>query len=153
MFAATSVVAAMLLLASAPPSRTPAVWKEPRVWQFYIVDNDRKWMGAIVLEFTNNPFASCTDGNWQQARLISSSTDFFKLHGASRELTKGEIAIAYLVDGVKLWIDLNANLCEEHFFLQGELSDTGSSGQVQHYNFFTSTKQLGWFTALPAKRP
>jgi len=60
--------------------------------------------------------------------------------------------VAYAIAGNELRILLNAS-CDEYFFLQGELNETGASGNVGHWKFTDASKQLGWFTSISAKRP
>ena len=128
---------------------TPEVWRRPGAWQFHFVDVDRNWLGAIVLNFLDEPTETCSSGDWKYAEVLSSTDESVGLSLPVEII--GGLHVAYQIHGALLQMDLNGNVCDSNNLVLGQLLETGAVGRVD-YSHMLGGEQIGWFTAAPASR-
>lgn len=90
------------------------------MWVFVVVD-EAKTVGSIVLRFTDVPAKACVGGEWKRVEVLRRS-------GVLSELISSAEA-SYELNGRALTIGLSNNICDAYNDLRGELSDTGFAGR------------------------
>jgi hypothetical protein len=113
-------------LSSQPTSRE---WHVGSEWRFTtFADFGKK--KVLTFRVTDQRAKSCNDGDWR--RLI---------------LLQGEIGRdsepAYLLEGRRLWVSINANICDDDDDIRGVLSGATFEGDRALGGLFAHTKLVG----------
>jgi hypothetical protein len=120
---------------------TPEAWREPRVWHFFVTDEQERQLGSIALLLTKEGVGpdTCVDSYWRKAIVMESTLDFdFGV----------DISPAYHLNGPWLTVELTAASCSLNHRLIGDADNDGASGSF-HYIHSLNATIIGSFYAKP----